>query len=134
VVENAFSLLRVQLPRAERITLMLSLLLELSDTLFLRIGPLSTRVLSYLTLDYSPKVLSFPAELYVEANARLDHMSFEIDRDPKKEPSLTEMAIKGLNDLYKATKESKEGFFVMVEASRIVCRVEKFLMFRVNIW
>jgi len=48
-----------------------------------------------------------------------DHMSYEIDRDPKKEPSLTEMAIKGLNDLYKATKKSKEGFFVLVEASRI---------------
>ena len=113
---------------------MLSLLLELSDTLFLRIGPLSTRVLSYLTLDYSPKVLFSPAELYVEANVRLDHMSFEIDRDPKKEPSLTEMAIKGLNDLYKATKESKEGFFVMVEASRIVRGVENFPIFRVNIW
>ena len=113
---------------------MLSLLLELSDTLFLRIGLLSTRVLSYLTLDYLLKVFSFPAEFYVEANARLDHMSFEIDRDPKKEPSLTEMAIKGLNDLYKATKESKEGFFVMVEASRIVCRVNKFPIFRVNIW
>ncbi|RPB01680.1 alkaline phosphatase-like protein [Choiromyces venosus 120613-1] len=48
-----------------------------------------------------------------------DHMSYEIDRDPKKEPSLTEMAIKGLDDLHKATKESKEGFFVLVEASRI---------------
>ncbi|KAG0641143.1 alkaline-phosphatase-like protein [Tuber brumale] len=48
-----------------------------------------------------------------------DHMSYEIDRDSKKEPSLTEMAIKGLNDLYKATKKSKEGFFVLVEASRI---------------
>lgn len=48
-------------------------------------------------------------------------MSYEIDRDPKVEPSLTEMAIKGLNDLYKATKKSKKGFFVLVEASRIVC-------------
>lgn len=47
-------------------------------------------------------------------------MSYEIDRDPKVEPSLTEMAIKGLNDLYKATKKSKKGFFVLVEASRIV--------------
>ena len=61
-------------------------------------------------------------------------MSFEIDRDPKKEPSLTEMAIKGLNDLYKTTEGSKEGFFVMVEASRIVRRVENFLIFGVNIW
>jgi len=49
----------------------------------------------------------------------LDHMSYEIDRDPKIEPSLTEMAIKALDDLYKATKYTEEGFFVMVEASRI---------------
>ena len=113
---------------------MLSLLLELSDTLFSRTGRLSTRVLNYLTLDYSLKVLPFPAEFCVEVNVRLDHMSFEIDRDPKKEPSLTEMAIKGLNDLYKATKESKEGFFVMVEASRIVCSAEDFPIFIVDIW
>lgn len=49
-----------------------------------------------------------------------DHMSYEIDRDPKKEPSLTEMALKGIEDLYQATKRSKNGFFIMVEASRIV--------------
>ncbi|KAI5837018.1 alkaline-phosphatase-like protein [Morchella snyderi] len=48
-----------------------------------------------------------------------DHMSYEIDRDPAVEPSLTEMALKGINDLYKATKKSKKGFFIMVEASRI---------------
>ena len=42
-------------------------------------------------------------------------MSFEIDGDFKKDPSLPEGAIEGLNDLYKATKESKEGFFVTVE-------------------
>ncbi|KAI5812141.1 alkaline-phosphatase-like protein [Pyronema omphalodes] len=48
-----------------------------------------------------------------------DHMSYEADRDPAVEPSLKEMAIKGLNDLYRATKDSEKGFFIMVEASRI---------------
>ncbi|TGZ79440.1 alkaline phosphatase-like protein [Ascodesmis nigricans] len=48
-----------------------------------------------------------------------DHMSYEIDRDSAKEPSLKEMAIRALNDLYSATRKSKQGFFVMVEASRI---------------
>ncbi|RPB29713.1 alkaline phosphatase-like protein [Terfezia boudieri ATCC MYA-4762] len=49
----------------------------------------------------------------------LDHMSYSIDRDPKKEPSLTEMALKALDDLYAATKYSEKGFFIMIEASRI---------------
>lgn len=48
-------------------------------------------------------------------------MSYEIDRNPKNEPSLTEMALKALDDLYAATKYSEKGFFIMVEASRIVC-------------
>jgi len=46
-------------------------------------------------------------------------MSYEADRDAAKEPSLKEMAIRGLNDLYAATEDSEKGFFVMVEASRI---------------
>lgn len=50
----------------------------------------------------------------------LDHMSYEIDRNPIKEPSLTEMAIKALDDLYAATRKSDKGFFIMIEASRIV--------------
>lgn len=50
----------------------------------------------------------------------LDHMSYEVDRDRKEEPSLTEMAIKALDDLYAATIKSEKGFFIMVEASRIV--------------
>lgn len=48
-----------------------------------------------------------------------DHMSYEIDRDPAVEPSLKEMALKGINDLYRATKDADNGFFVLVEASRI---------------
>jgi len=49
----------------------------------------------------------------------LDHMSYNVDRDPALEPSLTEMALKGINDLYTATQDSQKGFFIMVEASRI---------------
>ena len=48
-----------------------------------------------------------------------DHMSYEVDRDATVEPSLAEMAIKGINSLYEASKDSSEGFFIMVEASRI---------------
>ncbi|KAI5807192.1 alkaline-phosphatase-like protein [Geopyxis carbonaria] len=48
-----------------------------------------------------------------------DHMSYEIDRNPSEEPSLAEMAIKGLDSLLAASQESGEPFFIMVEASRI---------------
>ncbi|ORX78876.1 alkaline phosphatase-like protein [Anaeromyces robustus] len=47
-----------------------------------------------------------------------DHMSFEIDRDPKKEPALWEMAEKALRILSKSDK-NKKGFFLMIEGSRI---------------
>ena len=47
------------------------------------------------------------------------HMSYEIDRDPKLEPSLLEMTKTALESLKRATKDSKKGFFIMVEASRI---------------
>ncbi|KAJ3044699.1 hypothetical protein HDV00_001103 [Rhizophlyctis rosea] len=48
-----------------------------------------------------------------------DHMSFEIDRDPKQEPSLKDMAMKAINILTKATKGKGKGFFLMIEGSRI---------------
>ncbi|KAI9348166.1 alkaline-phosphatase-like protein [Obelidium mucronatum] len=48
-----------------------------------------------------------------------DHMSYEIDRDPSKEPSLREMAIKALDILSHATKRTRKGFFIMIEGSRI---------------
>ncbi|KAJ3134096.1 hypothetical protein HK100_003837 [Physocladia obscura] len=48
-----------------------------------------------------------------------DHLSYEIDRDPTREPSLKEMAIKALNILSTATKKSRMGFFIMIEGSRI---------------
>ncbi|KAJ1956788.1 vacuolar alkaline phosphatase, partial [Dipsacomyces acuminosporus] len=47
------------------------------------------------------------------------HMSYNIDRDPKVEPSLSEMATKALDILYENTKDSKEGFFIMIEGARI---------------
>jgi len=49
----------------------------------------------------------------------LDHMSYEIDRDRKLEPSLAEMTTKTLQMLTHATGNSDKGFFLMVEGSRI---------------
>ncbi|RUS20101.1 alkaline phosphatase [Endogone sp. FLAS-F59071] len=49
----------------------------------------------------------------------LDHMSYDIDRDPSLEPSLKEMADKALQLLTKATEGKKKGFFLMIEGSRI---------------
>jgi alkaline phosphatase len=45
-------------------------------------------------------------------------MSFEIDRDPKKEPALWEMADKALKILSYSDKKRK-GFFLLIEGSRI---------------
>jgi len=49
----------------------------------------------------------------------LDHMSYEIDRDPTIEPSLKEMTEKAIRILEKATADSDKGFFLMIEGSRI---------------
>lgn len=49
----------------------------------------------------------------------LDHMSYEIDRDPAQEPSLKEMSEKALKFLDSATAKSDKGFFLMIEGSRI---------------
>lgn len=46
-------------------------------------------------------------------------MAYEIDRDEKKEPSLTEMSKKALDILFKATEDKEKGFFLMIEGSRI---------------
>ncbi|KAJ1860468.1 vacuolar alkaline phosphatase [Coemansia sp. RSA 2703] len=47
------------------------------------------------------------------------HMDYEIDRDPKVQPSLAEMTDKALQILSSATKKKSAGFFLMVEGSRI---------------
>jgi alkaline phosphatase len=43
------------------------------------------------------------------------HMSYELDRDPTKEPSLSQMSVKAVDILSKNSK----GFFLMVEGGRI---------------
>ncbi|KAG1057362.1 hypothetical protein G6F43_000792 [Rhizopus delemar] len=48
-----------------------------------------------------------------------DHMSYEIDRNTKAEPSLSEMSKKALDIMYKATENKENGFFMMIEGSRI---------------
>ncbi len=45
-----------------------------------------------------------------------DHMSFETDRDPAKEPSLTDMTRVALARL---PRQSKKGYYLMIEAGRI---------------
>ncbi|KAJ2585930.1 vacuolar alkaline phosphatase, partial [Coemansia sp. RSA 1804] len=46
-------------------------------------------------------------------------MDYEIDRDPKVQPSLAEMAKKALDILEHATRKRNDGFFLMIEGSRI---------------
>ena len=43
------------------------------------------------------------------------HMSYDIDRDPAKEPSLSDMTARSIDQL----KSNKKGFFLMVEGGRI---------------
>lgn len=43
------------------------------------------------------------------------HMAYDLDRDPAKEPSLTEMTTRAIDQL----KGNSNGFFLMVEAGRI---------------
>lgn len=43
------------------------------------------------------------------------HMAYEIDRDPAEQPSLAEMTVKAIDLL----KDDPDGFFLMVEGSRI---------------
>ncbi|KAJ1967120.1 vacuolar alkaline phosphatase [Dispira parvispora] len=48
-----------------------------------------------------------------------DHMDYEIDRDPKVQPALWEMVDKALGILEKGTANQDQGFFLMIEGSRI---------------
>lgn len=47
------------------------------------------------------------------------HMSYEIDRDPVHQPSLSEMTRKALDILEKHSRDNDKGFFLMIEGSRI---------------
>ncbi|ORY00204.1 alkaline phosphatase [Basidiobolus meristosporus CBS 931.73] len=49
----------------------------------------------------------------------LDHMDYDIDRDPQVQPALSEMTQKALDLLNKASEDSDKGFFMMIEGSRI---------------
>jgi alkaline phosphatase len=49
----------------------------------------------------------------------LDHMDYDIDRDPLVQPSLTEMSLQALELLHSKSKEQNTGFFLMIEGSRI---------------
>ena len=57
----------------------------------------------------------------------IDHMAYEIDRDPTKEPSLEEMALKAIKILEKASYEQQTGFFIMIEGSRIDMAAHKYI-------
>ena len=46
-------------------------------------------------------------------------MSYTIDRDPKQQPSLAEMAEVALKTLHQHSKSSSQGFFLLIEGSRI---------------
>lgn len=46
-------------------------------------------------------------------------MNYEIDREISNEPSLAEMALKAIKILDEATADSEQGFFLMIEGSRI---------------
>ena len=48
-----------------------------------------------------------------------NHMNYEIDRDPSKEPALSEMVGKALTIMSDATKDAEQGFFMLIEGSRI---------------
>lgn len=48
-----------------------------------------------------------------------DHMSYEIDRNPNRQPSLLDMTKKALDYMTKATESSEKGFAMLIEGSRI---------------
>ncbi|KAJ9072099.1 vacuolar alkaline phosphatase [Entomophthora muscae] len=63
--------------------------------------------------QYKPSLLPL-AGLFADG-----HMDYEIDRNPSAQPSLREMSRKALDILEKATLQSSQGFFLMIEGSRI---------------
>ncbi|KAL2919762.1 vacuolar alkaline phosphatase [Polyrhizophydium stewartii] len=59
------------------------------------------------------------AQLPIMNLFNLDHMSYNIDRDPTVEPSLAEMSAKALATLEAVSHAQGTGFFLMIEGSRI---------------
>ncbi|KAI8967139.1 alkaline-phosphatase-like protein [Mycotypha africana] len=60
--------------------------------------------------------------LFEEAKTKYNwttHMDYEIDRDNATQPSLSDMSAKALDILFKAIEDKEEGFFLMIEGSRI---------------
>ncbi|KNE69801.1 hypothetical protein AMAG_14339 [Allomyces macrogynus ATCC 38327] len=83
----------------------------------------------FLPQTHKESVRDDDRDLLAEARARgfslgvftPDHMAFDLDRNPAKEPSLAEMAQRALEVLDQAVEEDDDvpGFFLMVEGSRI---------------
>ncbi|CCE65493.1 hypothetical protein TPHA_0L01380 [Tetrapisispora phaffii CBS 4417] len=48
-----------------------------------------------------------------------DNIPFDVDRDENEFPSIKEQAMVAINALHEGTKDSEEGFFLMIEGSRI---------------
>ncbi len=48
-----------------------------------------------------------------------DHISYDVDRDPAKEPGLTEMALFAVAKLQAQTKGKPKGYYLMIEGGRI---------------
>lgn len=49
----------------------------------------------------------------------MDHMAYEIDRKSDEQPSLLDMTRVSIDTLKQATQNTSQGYFIMVEASRI---------------
>ncbi|RKP27134.1 alkaline-phosphatase-like protein [Syncephalis pseudoplumigaleata] len=63
--------------------------------------------------------LSAATSLPVHALFAPGNMAYEIDRDARKEPALHEMAQKALDIMAHATRDQEQGFFIMIEGSKI---------------
>ncbi|KAI8054465.1 alkaline phosphatase [Syncephalis plumigaleata] len=63
--------------------------------------------------------LSATASLPIHGLFTRHNMAYEIDRDAAKEPALHEMAQKALDIMAHATRDDENGFFMMIEGSKI---------------
>ena len=90
------------------------------DQKWKEIDSVMTQYYSHFTLSnvifrYSSENIKFPlAGLFAKS-----HISYEIDRDDRKEPSLKQMTKKALEMLNKGTHSKHSGFFLMIEGSKL---------------